>query len=169
MKSRRDEAIAYFYEGYNCTQAVLLAHSDLLGVDTEQILKICQSFGGGMARLREVCGTVSAMFMIAGALTGSSDPKDAEGKKRNYVAVQKLAEDFRERNGSIICRTLLGLDGSRPDVVAASYREGSVPEPRTKEYYKKRPCPELIGDACDIIAANFSDGKTGGELSGADV
>lgn len=162
MESRRKEAMAYFYEGYNCTQAVLLAHKDLMGVDTEQILKICQSFGGGMARLREVCGTVSAMFMVAGALTGSADPKDAEGKKRNYDTVQKLAADFRERNGSIVCRTLLGLDGSRPDAVAAEFREGSTPEPRTKEYYKRRPCPELIGDACDIIAANFSDMQTGG-------
>ena len=163
MKSRREEAIAYFYEGYNCTQAVLLAHKDLMGVDTAQIMKICQSFGGGMARLREVCGTVSAMFMVAGALTGSADPKDAVGKKRNYEAVQKLAADFRERNGSIICRTLLGLDGTRPDVVAAEYREGAAPEPRTETYYKRRPGPELIGDACDIIAANFPEAETGGE------
>lgn len=158
MKSRREEAMKNFREGYNCTQAVVLAHKDLLGVeDTDQILRICQSFGGGMGRLREVCGTVSAMFFVAGALAGSADPKDIQGKKRDYEMVQKLAADFKEKNGSIVCRTLLGLDGSRPEAVSAQYREGAEPEPRTSEYYKKRPCLELIGDACDVIAANFPD------------
>ena len=158
MKSRREEAMNYFREGYNCTQSVVLAHRDLLGIeDTDQILRICQSFGGGMARMREVCGAVSGMMFVAGAQTGSPNPKDTEAKKNNYAVAQILAADFEEKNGSIVCRTLLGLDGSRPDVVAAQYSEGTVPEPRTTEYYKKRPCAELVGDACDVIAANFPE------------
>lgn len=153
MKSRREEAMKYFHEGYNCTQSVVLAHKDLIGIeDTDQLLRICQPFGGGMARMREVCGAVSGMMFVAGALTGSPDPADREAKKINYETAQKLAGLFEERNGSILCRVLLGLDGSRPDAVAASYRQGSVPEPRTREYYKKRPCAELVGDACDVIA-----------------
>lgn len=153
MESRRNQAIEFFKEGYNCTQAVVLAHLDLLGVEKEQAMKLCQSFGGGMGRLRQVCGTVSGMFFVAGALTGSSEPRDMESKKKNYEAVQKLATEFEKKNGSIICATLLGLD--RKDggsAVGEKYQTGAVPEPRTAEYYKKRPCLELIGDACDILA-----------------
>lgn len=161
MESRREQAMKNFREGYNCTQAVVLAHSDLLGVDTEQVLKLCQSFGGGMGRLRQVCGTVSAMFLIAGALTGSADPKDPEGKKRNYDAVQRLAAAFEAKNGSIVCRELLGLDkkgtSEKESPVAEEYRTGSTPEPRTEEYYKRRPCLNLIGDACDVLAEIFAD------------
>ncbi len=156
MESRREQAMKNFREGYNCTQAVILAHSDMLGVDTEQALKLCQSFGGGMGRLRQVCGTVSAMFFIAGALTGSADPKDPQGKKRNYDAVQRLAAAFEAKNGSIVCRELLGLDKKKSSV-SEEYRTGSTPEPRTEEYYKKRPCLNLIGDACDVLAEIFPD------------
>ena len=145
MESRREQAMKNFRAGYNCTQAVVLAHSDLLGADTEQILKLCQSFGGGMGRLRQVCGTVSAMFLVAGALTGSADD-----------AVQRLAAAFEAKNGSIVCRELLGLDKKKSSV-AEEYRTGSTPEPRTEEYYKKRPCLNLIGDACDVLAEIFPD------------
>ena len=151
MKSRREQAIANFKKGYNCTQAVVLAHADLLGISEEQAMILTQSFGGGMGRLRQVCGTVSAMFFVAGALTGSAEPRDLESKKKNYALVQELAAEFEKRNGSIICATLLGLDRNG-GTVAKEYAEGSTPEPRTAEYYKKRPCIELIGDACDIIA-----------------
>lgn len=156
MESRREQAMSFFKMGYNCTQAVVLAHLDLLGVEKEQALKLCQSFGGGMGRLRQVCGTVSAMFFVAGALTGSSDPRDRESKKNNYAAVQELAKRFEKKNGSIVCATLLGLDRKEgTNTVGKAYQSGSVPEPRTEEYYKKRPCLELIGDACDILAEYF--------------
>lgn len=153
MESRREQAMANFKKGYNCTQSVVLAHMDLLGISEEQAMMLTQSFGGGMGRLRQVCGTVSAMFFIAGALTGSSEPKDMDSKKTNYALVQELAAEFEKRNGSIICATLLGLDRKEgTDSVGEAYRKGSTPEPRTEAYYKKRPCIELIGDACDIIA-----------------
>lgn len=154
MESRREQAMAYFKEGYNCAQAVILAHSDLMGIDNEQALKLSQSFGGGMGRMRQVCGTVSAMFMVAGILTGSADPKDQESKKGNYDTVQRLAAAFEAKHGSIICSQLLGLS-DRQSSVSPEYQTGSTPEPRTEEYYKKRPCVELVGDACDILAEMF--------------
>lgn len=154
MKSRREQAIRYFYDGYNCTQALVLAHADLFDVDKDSLLKMSQSFGGGMARMRQVCGAVSGMFLVAGMLTGSANPKDAEGKKHNYETVQKLAGLFEEKNGSIICAQLLGMQ-EKSSCVSEEYRTGAAPEPRTEEYYKKRPCPELVGDACDVLAQYF--------------
>lgn len=151
MESRREQAIQYFKKGYNCSQSVILAHSDLFDIDREALLKLVQPFGGGMGRLRQVCGAVSAMFMVAGALEGSAVPGDAEGKKKTYAIVQKLAKEFEKKNGSIVCGQLLGLSGRDP-LVKEEYRQGATPEPRTEEYYKRRPCPEIIGDACDILA-----------------
>lgn len=153
MKSRREEAMTYFKQGYNCAQSVVLAHADLLDIPKDQALMLTQSFGGGMGRLRQVCGAVSAMFFLAGALTGSSDPRDMQSKQGNYALVQELAAEFEKKNGSIICATLLGLNKPEgTDTVGEAYKTGSTPEPRTEGYYKKRPCVELVGDACDIIA-----------------
>lgn len=153
MESRREQAMSYFKQGYNCAQAVALAHADLLPISKEDTAILVQSFGGGMGRLRQVCGAVTGMFFVAGALYGSSDPKDAESKKRNYEMVQQLAAEFEKKNGSIICGILLGLGKKEEESsVGSEYRMGAVPEPRTTEYYKKRPCVELVGDACDVLA-----------------
>lgn len=154
MKSRREQAMQYFYDGYNCTQALVLAHADLFDMDKDSLLRMSQSFGGGMARMRQVCGAVSGMFMVAGMLTGSANPKDLEGKKHNYETVQKLAGLFEQKNGSIICAQLLGIQ-EKSSCVSEEYRTGAAPEPRSEEYYKKRPCPLLIGDACDVLAEYF--------------
>ena len=154
MESRREEAMKNFRQGYNCTQAVVLAYCDLLGADRNQLLKMSQSFGGGMGRMRQVCGAVSGMFMVAGMLTGSPDPDNRESKRNNYDAVQKLAAAFEKRNGSIICSQLLGLEGKNSSV-SPEYRTGIEPEPRNEQYYKKRPCLKLIGDACDVLAEIF--------------
>ncbi|XME02279.1 C-GCAxxG-C-C family protein [Lachnospiraceae bacterium C1.1] len=131
-----------FLQGYNCSQSVIKAFEDMYDMDSEQLLMLCSPFGGGMGRLREVCGTVSGMFMVLGILYGYKDPKDFEGKKELYARVQELAGRFREQNGSIVCRELLGLD-HKSDV--------SVPEKRTEEYYKKRPCPDLCACAAGIL------------------
>lgn len=88
--------------------------------------------------------------MVAGILTGSSDPKDVNQKKQNYEVVQKLAEEFEKRNGSIICRELLRLD-QKSTPVGEGYQSGAEPEPRTEQYYKKRPCVNLVGEACEIL------------------
>lgn len=142
--TRREKAMQLFEEGYNCAQAVFLAFEDLHGIDRKTAAKLSSSFGGGMGRLREVCGAVSGMFMTAGVLYGYDDPKASTEKSDHYSRIQELAKAFEEKNGSIVCRELLGLEVKR---------EVPVPEARTVEYYKKRPCKELVGDAAEILEA----------------
>lgn len=139
---RREKAMALFEEGYNCAQAVFLAFADLHGIEGHVAAALSSSFGGGMGRLREVCGTVSGMFMTVGVLYGYDDPKDKEAKTEHYARIQELAAAFEQQNGSIVCRELLGL---------CVKRESPVPEERTQEYYKKRPCRELVGCAAEIL------------------
>jgi len=142
-KSMKEEkAKAFFLEGYNCAQAVLLTFADDLGMDKNTAAKLASSFGGGMGRLREVCGAVSAMFMIAGILRGYADPKGHRAKAEHYRRIQKLARRFEEIHGSIVCRDLLGL---------AEKSDCSIPEQRTADYYRKRPCVQLVGDAARIL------------------
>ena len=139
--SHREIAVNYFKQGYNCAQSVVMAFRDLTGYSEEESARLASSFGGGLARMREVCGTISGMAIVAGILYGYADPKVPGAAANHYALVQKLAEKFRERNGSIICRELLG------DKSALR----STPEPRTEEYYKKRPCADLVGDAADFL------------------
>lgn len=135
-------AKALFEQGHNCAQAVFLAFSDLTGLDRSAAMKLSSSFGGGMGRLREVCGAVSGMFMAAGLLYGSDSTDSQEEKAAHYARIRELAAAFRERNGSYICRELL----DRPDAVV-----GGDPEPRTAAYYTKRPCAQLCYDAAEIL------------------
>lgn len=141
--SKGDIAKQNFLNGYNCSQAVLLAFCEDFGLEKETALKISEPFGGGMGRMREVCGTVTGMFMVLGLAMGNADAKDGSTKKNVYKSVQELAEKFKQDNGSIICRELLGLQKAN--------KESYVPSERTKEYYKKRPCPELCKYAADIL------------------
>ena len=99
-----------FLNGYNCCQAVFLACTDELGLDTETRAKIASSFGGGMGGMRQVCGALSGMLMALGLHQGYTDPKDKEGKAAQYEVIRALADEFKRENGSIICRELLGLD-----------------------------------------------------------
>jgi len=157
MKSKREEAIALFKEGYNCSQSVFAAHAQEYGIDRETALRISASFGAGMGRMREVCGAFSGMLMVAGLETGTVIGRDVAGKKANYEVVQKLAAIYKEKNGSIYCKELLGLVprvGDGAAAVKTEFRE-TTPQERTEDYYKKRPCMELIGMACDIIAQQF--------------
>ena len=133
-----------FLDGYNCSQCIMLAFEDCLTIDIDTALKIASPFGGGMGRLREVCGSVSGIFMIMGYLKGYESPSDYEGKKVLYAHIQELARRYEESNGSIICRDLLGL---------TTKKDSSTPEPRTAEYYKARPCTEKIGSAAEILEA----------------
>lgn len=141
--SKGDIAKQNFMNGYNCSQAVLLAFCEDFGLEKETALKISEPFGGGMGRMREVCGTVTGMFMVIGLAMGNDNSKDNTTKKNVYKSVQELAEKFKEDNGSIICRELLGLQKAN--------KESYVPSERTTEYYKKRPCPELCKYAADIL------------------
>lgn len=142
--TRRETAIENFKKGYNCSQAVLLAFKDILPVDEEYLSKTACSFGGGMGRLREVCGAVSGMLMAAGLLYGYSGPEKGDVKMNQYKRVQALALPFEEKHGSLICRELLHLD---------VHHDIPVPEARTPQYYTKRPCEEFIGTAAELLEA----------------
>ncbi len=140
---RKQRAMDNFMQGYNCTQSVLLAFEDMLPEKSrEEIICMASAFGGGMGRLREVCGSVSGMFLVAGLLYGYSGPETGEKKAELYQKIQQLAHRFEEKNGTIVCRELLGLSVKE---------EPPLPEARTDEYYKKRPCRELIGMAAKIL------------------
>ena len=140
--TRREAAVANFMQGYNCSQSIVLAFSDILSLDESDLSKLSSSFGGGMGRLREVCGSVSGMFMVTGLLYGYDGPEKGRVKADHYARIQELAHRFEEQHGSIVCRELLGLK---------VHHDIPVPEARTAEYYKKRPCPEIIGDAAEIL------------------
>lgn len=141
---KSEKAKELFKKGYNCSQAVLGAWCEELGIDFDTAMKISQTFGGGMGRLREVCGTCSGAFMVLGLKYGTANNSDFNTKKEVYEIVQKFAKRFKEENGfdSIICRELLGLQSG-----------ASVPTPakRTNEYYKKRPCVELVGLSAGLL------------------
>ena len=133
-------AAELFLEGYNCAQAVAVAFTDVTGMDKKEAAKLAAPFGGGMGRMREVCGAVSGMFMVLGALYGY-DNSDADDKKKAlYKQVQELAEQFRAENGSIICREILKNPPSDPN-----------PSPRTAEYYAKRPCAKMVMTAARLM------------------
>ena len=150
---RGERARNYFLEGYNCCQAVLLAFADVLeanGAASAELLQtVASGFGGGFARQREVCGSFSACTMLAGFLRPAG-PSDMAARTANYALVQEMAADFRERNGgSIVCAELLGLKERQP--------AGPAPSARTAEYYRKRPCPEIIRNAATIAAEKMKE------------
>ena len=110
IEERVEKAKRLFKEGgYNCCQAVVLAYNDIFGLDDVTAASISSGFGGGMGRMREVCGALSGLFMLLGLKDGYSNPTDNEGKKELYTRVQDLAGQFKEEFGSIICKELLGL------------------------------------------------------------
>ena len=152
----------YFMKGYNCSQAVLLAFSDKTGLDEKTAAKLASSFGGGMGRMREVCGAFSGMLLVFGMLHGyiATDETAKEDKKTQYERVQELAKRFREEFGSIICRELLTgsamaqiKSGERADneQISAMLSDSAIPTERTAAYYKKRPCPELVEEGARIL------------------
>ena len=139
--SRGEKAVELFKAGCACSQAVVVAYCDLFGLDEATAMKVSCGLGAGVGRMREVCGAVSGMAVLAGLKHGSGSP-DSEAKKKTYEVTQAMAEAFKERHGSIVCRELLGLD--RPE-------NDPTPEARTAAYYKKRPCVELVADAAAIV------------------
>ncbi len=140
----KERAVELFKEGYNCSQSVFVAFSHRFGIDEETAKKISAGLGGGVGRMREVCGAVSGAAMIIGSICAATEGDDAESKQKNYEIVREFADRFAKRNGSVICRELLGLDVKMED--------SAEPETRTAEYYKKRPCVELVADAAEILA-----------------
>lgn len=143
MSKHSEQAVSLFKEGYNCSQSVLGAFCDETGLSFELSMKLASSFGGGMGRLREVCGAVSGMFLVIGAKYGYTSPQDMTGKAEHYKLVQSLAQEFESENGSIICRELLGLSIPKADE--------PTPEARTEGYYRKRPCAQMVECAAEIL------------------
>jgi C_GCAxxG_C_C family probable redox protein len=146
VNERVERACGYFKSGYNCAQAVVMAFDDVMEQSPEMLARLTAPFGGGMGRMREVCGTVSGMTFLAGAISPAANPSNLEERKANYALVQTFAEAFRRENGDIVCRRLLGLE---PMV---ERQETPMPSERTEEYYKKRPCVEYVGCAARIVA-----------------
>jgi len=141
MINHEEKARQLFLEGYNCAQSVFAAFCDEMNMDRELALRLSSSFGGGMGRMREVCGALSGMFMVIGVLYGYNNPGDDQIKAAHYARIQELAKRFRETNGSIICRELLELPEG--DV-------SPVPTVRDKAFYERRPCLEYVADAARL-------------------
>lgn len=135
-----EKALENFLNGYNCSQAVAVAFCDVAGMTPEYAARLASSFGGGVGRMREICGAVSGMLLVAGLLYGYDTPGDDVRKREHYALVQSLAGQFREREGSIICREILKNPPSDPN-----------PTPRTADFYAKRPCGRLVALAAEIL------------------
>ena len=141
MENKAETAKRLFLSGANCSQAVIGAFQPECGIDFDTAMRIASGFGGGMGRMREVCGAVSGMLMVAGLLYGYDDPGENDvNKKAHYRLVQTLAGQFREKIGSIICREILDNPPSDPN-----------PTPRTAEFYKTRPCAHMVMTAAGIL------------------
>ncbi len=144
-------AAELFLKGYNCAQAVVMAYGDLTGMDEHFAARLSSSFGGGIGRLREVCGAVSGMVMVAGLLYGYDDPGEGPHKKAHYALVQELVGKFKDQVGSIICREILKNPPSDPN-----------PTPRTAEFYAQRPCTRMVMVACQVLDAYIAEHPIGG-------
>ena len=131
-----------FEQGYNCSQAVVVAYADVLEQDADALASLVQPLGGGMGRLREVCGAVSGMFMVSSVAYKGVPVTDRDTRTKIYAGVQALAERYRGECGSIVCRELLGL---------AQKSDSPQPEERTPEYYKRRPCSEYVALAARLV------------------
>lgn len=142
MNTKSDIAVEYFKQGYNCAQSVFLAYADRYGFDKDTALRVSSSFGGGMGRLREVCGAVSSMFAIAGLEKGYTSPTDDETKAKHYELIQNLAQKFKTEFGTILCRELLNLPAGA---------DSPTPSKRTEKYYQERPCEDFIRFASELI------------------
>ena len=147
IQMRVERAQELFHQGFNCSQSVFAACADIYGIEDQSLaLRLAASFGGGIGRMRQTCGAACGMFLLAGLETGSVKEGDDEGKKRNYAFVQSLAEKFKAENGSLNCSELLGI---------APKPQEPTPEARTEEYYKKRPCVEMVASAVRIFLENY--------------
>ena len=133
-------AAELFLGGYNCAQSIVVAFHKELNLTPQYAAKMASSFGGGMGRMREVCGAVSGMLMVAGLLYGYDTPGDDVSKKAHYTLVQELAGQFRNEVGSIVCREILKNPPSDPN-----------PTPRTAEFYAQRPCARMVILAGQIL------------------
>ena len=155
MTNHAEIAKQLFFQGYNCAQSVFCAFTDVTGYDIDASARMASSFGGGMGRLRETCGVVSAAALVLGIVKGYDDPADYDAKKRHYALIREFADRFKRINVCINCRELLTLAGLNPE-------SGGEPEQRSEEFYQKRPCPHLVYDAALILDEMLQSGLTAG-------
>ena len=148
MSKRGTKAVELFEGGYNCAQAVAVAFADLIGMEEKKTAAMASSFGGGMGRMREVCGAVSGMLLVAGILYGYDTPGDDTVKKAHYQRVQQMAGQFRQEAGSIICREILDNPPADPS-----------PTPRSEEFYQMRPCSRMVYYAAEILEKMIQEQK----------
>ena len=144
MTNHAELAKQLFFKGYNCAQSVFCAFTDVTGYDIDTSARMASSFGAGLGRLRETCGVVSAAALVLGIVKGYDDPADYQAKKDHYALVREYADRFRAENASINCREQLTLAGLNPE-------SGGEPEQRSEEFYRKRPCPQLVYNAALIL------------------
>ena len=150
MKDHARLAHENFKRGYNCAQAVAIAFSEEMGMSEAELARLASSFGGGMGKMREVCGAVSGALLVYGALRGNSDPEDGEAKKQHYANVRAFADRFKAEHETIICRELLHNIGLKKDA-------GGDPEERTPEYYRTRPCVRFVETAATVLAEMLAE------------
>ena len=148
-----EKARELFYQGCNCAQATFCAYCEETGLDFDAAARLASSFGGGIGRLREVCGALSGALLALGYLRGYSDVEDPAAKSAHYGRVRELAARFTERNGSMICRELLKDVKTTP---------GGEPEPRSPEFYASRPCLRLVGEAAALLEELLEETKDEG-------
>ena len=136
-----EKAREIFSKGYNCSQAVVAAFSDVTGLDFETSLKVSSSFGAGMGKMRSVCGAVTGMYIVAGLLWATTQ-SDAASKEKHYTLIQQITQRFKDMHDTVVCAELL-----------KNLKTDTTPKPaeRTQEYYKVRPCLKFVEDACDIL------------------
>ena len=151
LQQRVDRAVDYFMQGYGCCQSVVAAFADLYGLDDTMAKRIGAGFGGGVGRMRMMCGAVSGIVVLVGLDCGQTEGSDREGKSACYKVVQQLLARSREHNGSLICAEILGLKGH--DKAMSSYEASA----RTAEYYKTRPCAAKVESAARIFAEYLQD------------
>ena len=165
-EDRIQRAVELFMQGYGCCQSVLCAFSDLYGLDEEMALRIAAGFGGGVGRMRMMCGTCSALVILAGLERGQTRGEDREGKAACYQLVRELLETFRQRNGSIICAELLQRKTPQPPLGGEPKLDGGsqlntlepcMPDERNAEYYRVRPCARKVESAARVFAEYLSN------------
>lgn len=144
MTERAKQAGKNFVDGYNCAQATAIAFAEELNMDQASVARLASSFGGGMGRMREVCGAVSGALMVLGYLKGTDGTESGEVKMQHYARVQEFAKRFKALHGTILCRELL-------ENVPLKQEGSPMPEERTEAYYKTRPCAIFVEDAVSIL------------------
>lgn len=139
--SNPERAEALFKQGYSCSQAVLAAFGEQFGLSRELALHIAGAFGGGMGRMGETCGTVTAAIMVLGLKFGCTTADDLKARENGYAVAREFIHRFKGRNISVLCRDLLDCDISTSEGMKRAREEGLI----------KQHCPRFVKDAAEIL------------------